>query len=378
VKIIAIDATSIVNTGGFTHLYNLIESFNRNFHPNIKKLIVFGSKTVLDKLSDHRFLNKKSHYFLNKGKFHRIFFQLYILDTLLKKNKVDILLSTTGDYLGNFRPYVAISQNMLLYEKDFWKDIDSLKEKFRLWINFHRQKKCFKSASGLIFLSKYAKKFIIKELRLENIPNKVIHHGVSPIFFNDNFKINHIIQNNKNTLKLIYVSTVHVYKNQWNVIDAVWKLRQNGANVSLTLIGPIIYTPSGEKLFSKIREKDPEREFVNYIPEVPYEELPAYYSKHDAIIYASSCENMPNILIESMASGLPIICSNKQPMPEFLKKGGYYFNAKSADSIEQAIEELLDDTDVHIKIKQNLCEVNKLKWENTSKKTFSFISSLIK
>ena len=73
--------------------------------------------------------------------------------------------------------------------------------------------------------------------------------------------------------------------------------------------------------------------------------MPLQFSKHDAVIYASSCENMPNILIESMASGLPIACSDKQPMPEFLKNGGYYFNANSVDSIQKAIINLIEDKD---------------------------------
>ena len=127
--IIAIDATSIVNTGGFTHLYHLIESFDKKFHPDINKIIVYSSKSVLDRLPNHELVTKFSHFSLNKGKLFRLYFQLFILDFFLKKNKVNILLSTTGDYTGNFRPYIGISQNMLLYEKDFWKEIGSLKEK---------------------------------------------------------------------------------------------------------------------------------------------------------------------------------------------------------------------------------------------------------
>ena len=86
---------------------------------------------------------------------------------------------------------------------------------------------------------------------------------------------------------------------------------------------------------------------------------------------------MPNILIESMASGLPIACSDKQPMPEFLKEGGYYFNANSPDSIGEAIISLLKDKNSLKKVKQNLKEVQKLKWAETSKKTFNFITNLI-
>ena len=124
--------------------------------------------------------------------------------------------------------------------------------------------------------------------------------------------------------------------------------------------------------------RDPKGEFINYIPQVSHDELPLQFSKHHAVIYASSCENMPNILIESMASGLPIACSDKQPMPEFLKDGGYYFNANSVDSIKKAIINLIEDNDSYKKIKQNLNEIRSLKWEETSKKTFNFITSLTK
>ena len=87
---------------------------------------------------------------------------------------------------------------------------------------------------------------------------------------------------------------------------------------------------------------------------------------------------MPNILIESMASGLPIACSDKEPMPEFIKDGGYYFNAESIDSIKKGIINLIEDKDPFNKIKQNLNEVRNLKWEETSKKTFNFIINLTK
>ena len=374
--ILAIDATSIVNTGGFTHLYHLIESFNKKLHPEISKIIIYSSRTVLNRLPNHELISKYSHLFLNNGKLLRLFFQIFILDFSLKKNKVDVLLSAAGDYTGNFRPYIGISQNMLLYEKDFWKEISVIKEKAKLFINQKRQKKCFESAAGIIFISKYARNYITNELKINKIPTTVIHHGIASYFINQ--KPNKLKDkiNKEKELKFIYVSTVHVYKNQWNVIDAVWKLRQQGIKISLTLIGSIIYNPSGKKLFSKIRERDPKGEFINYIPQVDHNKLPLEFSKHDAVIYASSCENMPNILIESMASGLPIACSDKQPMPEFLKDGGYYFNADSVDSIEKGIINLIEDKVPFNKIEQNLNEVRNLKWEETSKKTFNFITNL--
>ena len=372
---ICIDASSIVNTGGFTHLKGILEFYVQE--PNSKKkIIIIGSKKVIEKIPKKLNFQFKSPFFLNSNRFMRLFYQFFLIDFFLKKNKIDILLSVTGDYIGNFRPYVGISQNMLLYEKEFWKEIKSFKERFKLWLNYNRQKKCFKSSSGIIFISEYAKNYIINNLKLEKTPNTVIYHGVSTQFFNLKPSIKENNFGTNQTIKLIYVSTIHVYKNQCNVIEAIHKLRQDGILITLTLIGQVIYAPSGNKLISKIKEKDPNREFIEYIPEVPHEKLPYYYSLHNAVIFASTCENMPNNLIESMASGLPIICSDKQPMPEFLKNGGYYFNANSADSIAKAIITLIEDRDTKKKIINNLKEVRKLKWEDTSKKTFSFITSL--
>ena len=375
--ILAIDSTSIVNTGGFTHLYHLIENFKKENHPEIKKILIYSSINVLDRLPVNDIIIRRSNFFLNRGKFFRLVFKLFIFDYFLKIDKVNFLLSLTGDYVGNFKPYVAISQNMLLYERQFWTEIKVLKEKIKLWINYRSQKKCFKSANGIIFISRYAQNYISKELNLKSKPNRIIHHGSSLIFFNYNFK-KLKKKSLSNSFNFIYVSTIHVYKNQWNVIDAIWNLRQSGLDLTLTLIGPIIFAPSGRKLLKKIKEKDPDNQFITYIQEVPYEKLPNYYSKHDAIIYASTCENMPNILIESMASGLPIACSNKMPMPEFLGSGGYYFDANSIDSIISAIKELLNDKNPIIKIEQNIEFIKKLKWEETSIKTFNFIEDLTK
>ena len=46
---------------------------------------------------------------------------------------------------------------------------------------------------------------------------------------------------------------------------------------------------------------------------------------------------MPNILFEAMASGLPILSSKNDPMPEFLKKNAIYFDPDDIHSIVKKI-----------------------------------------
>jgi len=373
---IAVDATSIVNTGGLTHLYEILNHYKEKDHPQIKSIIIIGSTKVLDFLPKKNFYQKKTSFFLNSNKFFRLIYQIFLIDFFLKKN-VDILFSLSGDFIGSFKPFVGMSQNMLLYEKKFWNEIKDFKEKTKLLINFKRQQICFKKSSGIIFISNYAKNYISSVLSINEKQISVIHHGLSNRFvFRNNLSKSLNNYSFKNPFKFIYVSTVHVYKNQWNVIEAIANLRDIGYPVSLTLIGPIIYNPSGKRMISIMKEKDPQNEFINYIKEVQYDEMQNYYSIHDGIIFASSCENMPNILIESMGSGLPIACSNKMPMPEFLEDGGIYFNATSIESIEKALINLISNLPLLEKRNNNLEKLKYFSWHETSKKTFSFISNI--
>ena len=376
---IGIDATSIVDGGGFTHLSQFLFNYLKMKHYSKNKLNIYASLKVLDQLPNHPNFIKRNFPLLNKSRFHRVFFQLFLFDKFLNK-ECDILFSVTGDYTGVFRPFVAMSQNMMLYEREFWDEIKSIKEKAKFFFNFRRQQKCFKNAEGIIFLSQYAKKYITKVLKIEDKNKAIIHHGISNQFISKKVEI--ICLNNyseKSPFRFLYVSTVHVYKNQWHVVEAISKLKEKGYPVSLTLIGDIIYKPSGDKLKRTIDKVDPNREFINHILHIPNTEMADQYFNHDGIIFASSCENMPNILLESMGSGKPIACSDKSPMPEFLKEGGFYFNASSANSIFNTLEKMLRSLktfqDFSIK---NTIELKNYTWEKTATKTIDFIENTLK
>ena len=273
-----------------------------------------------------------------------------------------------------------MSQNMLLYERDIWKDIKQPKEILRFWLNYRKQKKCFKNSKGIIFISKYAKKYISKELDLGSKIKTIIHHGISSRFVGTVEKQKLIkTYSIDNPFKLLYVSTVHVYKHQSEVIKAVSNLRKQGVPLELNLVGSIIFEPSGKKMFETIKEEDPNENFIKYHGNVAYKTIESFYLNADGIIFASTCENMPNILIESMASGVPIVSSQKEPMPEFLKEGGFYFNAKSVNSIKETIEKMINSPEERFNMaEKNIEEVKKYSWRETSTKTFEFILDVYK
>jgi len=375
---IGIDATNIGGGGGVTHLKEILANFkNDDQSVNIKSIVVFSSSFILNQLDDSFFIKKVTFPFLNKSLIHRILFQLFQFDKEIS-NRCDILFSITGDYTGSFKPLVGMSQNMLLYEREIWREINNFKEIFRFWVIFQKQKKCFKNSLGIIFISNFAKNYIINCLNLKNKDLIIINHGISPRFVGVTKKQLSIKKYSfNNPFKLLYVSTVHVYKHQWNVIKAVADLRQKGIPIELNLVGGIIFKSSGKKMVNTINEVDPTQTFIKYHGNILYTKIESFYKNTDGIIFASTCENMPNILIESMASGNPIVCSNKEPMPEFLKDGGFYFNSQSSKSIEKAILNMLKSPKHREEmIIKNLQEIEKYSWLRSSKETLNFLSDI--
>ena len=111
--VLAIDATSIVNTGGLTHLYELLNNFNKKDHPEIDEIIIIGSTKVLDYLPNSKFFFKKKSFFLNSNKLLRLIYQTFLMDFFLKK-RADILFSLTGDFIGKFRPLIGCRKTCFL------------------------------------------------------------------------------------------------------------------------------------------------------------------------------------------------------------------------------------------------------------------------
>ena len=138
------------------------------------------------------------------------------------------------------------------------------------------------------------------------------------------------------------MSAIHDYKRPWHVAEAAARVREAGAPVALEFVGPP-YAPSMARLTAAIERFDPRGAFITVTPGVAHGELVQRYRSADAFVFASTCENMPNSLLEAMAAGLPIACSDREPMTGILQDAGVYFDPESPASIAAAMDRLMAD-----------------------------------
>lgn len=371
--ILAIDASNIRSGGGLTHLRQILINGSSDKY-GFSKVIVWSSLNTLSKLPELPWLEKRTHSLLNKSFFFSFFFQFFLLSKELKKVNCDLLFVPGGTFIGSFKPIVSLSQNMLPFEKT--EIIRFSSYKMRLKFNFLRftQGATFKKSEGTIFLTAYAMKYISNVIKIEK-STSLVPHGIDNKFLNAPKKQENINSYSSfSPFKLLYVSIVTDYKHQWNVAEAVLKLRNEGYPITLDLVGSS--TLDALKKLNTVLENDKDKAIL-YKGMIPYEDLPEIYKSADAFVFASSCENMPIILIEAMSAGLPIVSSEMGPMPEVLGDAGFYFNPLDVSSIYNALREMLESKSLREE-KSNLSYQKSLNytWKECSDRTFEYLFSI--
>lgn len=363
---ISIDATNIKAGGGLTHLSNIVESYLGE-----DTISIIGGEWIkkID-TKDNIILDIHKESFSSTLK--QEYFKFFKLPNLLKNS--DISFIPGGTFSSKKVKYVSMSQNMLVFEKEERNRFPWIK-RLRYLLLEKLQVRSFRNAAGIIYISNYAKKFIENKYpELKKKKSTVIYHGIS-----DNFRQLPKRQqpittyDHDNPFEITYISIVNYYKHQWNVIEAIKKLKSEGYPVKLNLIGDI--NTSVKERFEKVIEGT--EEYVYYLGKVPYEKIEYNYKSSDMFVFASTCENMPNILVEAMTAGLPIVCSNYGPMPEILEDAGVYIDPLSVSDIFENIRKLLINEELRSVIASKAYEYSKdYSWEKASQLTFDFITSL--
>lgn len=370
---IGIDATNLRGGGGVTHLVELLRIAQPTLH-GIERVVVWGGTPTLKVLDNRPWLDKRTHPALDKGLLRRTLWQRYGLSQAARDAGCDVLFVPGGSYAGNFHPVVTMSRNLLPFEMRELLRYGWSLFTLKLLLLRTTQTRSFRQTDGIIFLTKYAREVVLKVTGQLRGQTCIIPHGLNP-----RFKIEPKVQqaidgyDDKRPYHVLYVSIIDQYKHQWHVVEAVAALRQQGLPIVLDLVGSAC--PAAlKRLNQTIDRVDVERRWVHYHGAIPFNELHLRYAQADLGLFASSCENMPNILLETMASGLPIVCSNRGPMPEVLGQAGVFFNPEQPEDIARALRELIESPQTRTELARASYErVQEYSWQRCADETCRFL-----
>lgn len=372
---IGIDASRGRSGGAKAHLIGIVHEVVLDKPDGLNELHIWSYPELLDKLPNCDWIVKHSPKELNKSLPVQLYWQYAKLPSEAKFNYIDVMLNIDAGTVCPFQPSITMSRDMLSYEKGEMQRYRFGFLRIRLELLKIIQNRALRKSTAAIFLTKYAFKVIQQSSGI--IKNtRVINHGVSNNFRIDTNKGKWKTEKQKK-IKCVYVSNLDLYKHQWNVALAIADIKKEGYDIEIDFIGGGHGLP--QQIFNNTLESIPDNKFIKQLDFVKHNELPSILREKDIIIFASSCENMPNTLIEGMCTGLPIACSNRGPMPEVLKDAGVYFDPESVDSIKSAVKEIITNESLRENIARKSKELSKnYSWKRCSKETFDYLIEIAK
>ena len=377
---IGIDASNIRSGGGLTHLMNLLNEADPLAF-GISLVTVWTNQKTAKLLPDRPWLIKTCPSWAEAGLIWRSIGQQLLLPRLVCQAGCDVLFSPGGTLpMRSAVPMVTMSQNMLPFEPDEAALFGAFSlMRLKMWLLRFSQRNSFKRASGIIFLSRYAQSAIGNAVKGLDCSIGLVPHGIEGRFFQEpREQISYERFSEANPFRALYVSVVMPYKHQLEVVDAVVTLRAKGIPVEMRFVGAAC-GDYGVEFQARLKKVDPEGLFLKWDGHVPFESLNTLYRDVDAFLFASSCENLPNILIEAMAEGLPIASSNRGPMPEVLKDAGVYFDPENSAQIAECILSLAKDEALREKLAKSAWrEAQAYSWKLCAAQTFDFIARVVR
>lgn len=259
----------------------------------------------------------------------------------LQKNELDIFHGLSnelpeGIHKTKVPSVVTIHDLIFMHFPQFYKPIDRN-------IYYRKVKYACAAATKIIAISEQTKNDIITYFKTDPEKIEVIHQSVSPRYFE--------IQNPKNLPGkynlpenfILSVGTIEHRKNQLSLLKAI-----HSANIKTTVVfvgNPTIYS---SELLKFITENKLDKQ-VKFLNNIPKKDLAGLYQQATLSVYISLFEGFGLPVIESMASGCPVITSNISCMPETAGEAAILCNPTDFKEIGTAVKLLIENKEERIK-----------------------------
>jgi glycosyltransferase involved in cell wall biosynthesis len=292
----------------------------------------------------------------------RILFEQFRLPGVLRRTQIDVLLNP--GFTGPIRtpiPSVTVFHDLQhIRHPEYFSRLDLPFWKFFLWQSAKR-------SARLIAVSKATQQDVMDHYHVSPKVISVIPHGVEPEFFS--------LLGPRNTAEpyILCVSTLHPHKNLERLVRVFAKLRSERPDLWLVLAGMRGF--HAQEIDRVIAETNL-GESVKVTGWIPRQQLYSLFQHAAAFVYPSTFEGFGMPVLEAMAAGLPVACSDIPPLREVAEGAVLFFQPEQDDDLLAALKSLLDDQPLAARLSAaGPVRARAFTWEEAARKTLASLEA---
>ena len=168
---------------------------------------------------------------------------------------------------------------------------------------------------------------------------------------------------------LLFVGTIEPRKNLGRLLVAFERLYAAGLTDALVIVGKHGWLY--DDFFARLKNS-PARQAVIFPGFVPDADLPAVYAGAQALAFPSEFEGFGLPVLEAMACGTPVVCSNTSSLPEVAGGAALLVDPLDADALTDALRRVLSDptlaTDLSVR---GIAQAGRFSWERAAQETLA-------
>jgi glycosyltransferase involved in cell wall biosynthesis len=168
---------------------------------------------------------------------------------------------------------------------------------------------------------------------------------------------------------LLRVGTLEPRKNLERLLDALARLRHSDPDVRLVIVGSKGWLYEG---FFRRLEALELKGAVQVMGHVPDADLPAIYGGAMMLVEPSLYEGFGLPLLEAMACGTPVVCSNTSSLPEVGGSAARYFDPNDSEAMAAGVLTVWSDRELRDAMRQaGLARAAQFSWERAARETLA-------
>jgi glycosyltransferase involved in cell wall biosynthesis len=168
---------------------------------------------------------------------------------------------------------------------------------------------------------------------------------------------------------ILFVGTLQPRKNLTRLIEAYWKLETGSWKLVIAGKKGWLY---GE-IFRRVEELGLERRVV-FTGYVTQEDLPVLLSGARLFVFPSLYEGFGLPVLEAMACGTPVVCSNAASLPEVAGDAALLVDPLDVEELAAALERVLSDEELRAGlIERGFEQAKRFSWERCARETLDVL-----